>query len=584
MKKQILCSGLLMLSCMCTLQTYGQSLGFDRHVADHNNQPLNAPAMAIAFDGRIYNAYSSGKHIVITVSNDHGKTWLPFQTLSLPGYSFASPSLIVTGNSPADLSLFIAGIKRQDNGAAQSVFVQQYDAATGTLISERLRQSIPGEIYTCDLAAGHTAKGDHSISLLYAANLGNVRTVLQQTSVDGGKNFTIANTVATTKAYLRNVSIDFGMSEHASNGRYFMAWDEYSSPKAAWGKVYTSRNAATVMSATIKPVEVNPGMAGKLRRPAIAVSRSADNDSASCTAVLLTECASGDNGAGVAICSFNNQRAHFTNYWGQTLLSDHGSQPVIAFDQANQSFAASFYNKSDKSIQLIKRSFTAAGKWDQIAINYADATLLQDPQPCIVIDPLYHQAAMSWVSDARNTIYFDAEYNNTPSSLQEIAARNEGNYNTVTWTAGQADDNGDAVLERSMDNITFVPLATVAQKGHPFANNYKDFNPGKGTNYYRVRLASQYSGTVSAYAGLLAEGGLSVYPNPAARYLTISTPAAANQAAVTVYTLTGQQCLSNPVNGNTTTIDMGKLPGGTYLVEYTNGKERKATRITKVQP
>jgi hypothetical protein len=584
MKKQILCSGLLMLSCICTLPTYGQGLGFDRHISARNSQPLDAPAMAIAPDGRIYNAHISGNNIVVTVSHDHGKSWLPLQSIAINGYSLACPSVIVSGDKAAGLSLFIAGIARSAHSAGQSVFVQQYDAETGMLISERFRQSIPGIVYSCDLAAGSTHSGEQSISLLYAADFGTARMLLQKTSVDGGKSFAVSNTVASSQGYFRNVSIDYGISEHASNGRYFMAWDEYISPKAAWGKVYTSRNVSSVMSATIKPVEVNPAMAGKLRRPALAVSHTSAGDGAlSCTAVLLAEYAANENGEGVAICGFSNPRSHFSNYWTTSILCESGSQPAIAFDPAHNSFAASFYNPADKSMHLAKRTGTA-DKWESVAVNYADVADLQDPKPCIVIDPLYQQAAMSWVSDAGYTLCFDAEYNKAASSLQQIEAHNDGSYNRVTWTAGDAEDKGAAVIERSTDNLTFSPLATVLQEGAPFSNQFNDPAPHKGMNYYRIKFSTRYSATVSAYADAAGQDGLCVYPNPATRYLTIATPSATAQAVITVYTLTGKQCMSRPATGNTTIIDLNGLPGGTYLVEYTNGNERKASRVTKVLP
>ncbi len=252
MKKQILCSGLLMLSCISAVHTHGQSLGFDRHVNNHINQQLDAPDMAIAFDGRIYNAHRSGDGIVIKVSLDHGKSWQHFQSISMPGYSYDALLLWLPGITIPTLRCLLQASSAPLMSTEKSVFVHKYNAETHTFISEPFVQSTTGDLYACDLASSYpTSDKDFNISLLYATGSGNTRTLLQKTSVDGGNSFAVSNTVTTSKAYFRNVALCYGKSDNASNGRYFMAWDEYASPKAAWGKVYTSRNASTITQALL---------------------------------------------------------------------------------------------------------------------------------------------------------------------------------------------------------------------------------------------------------------------------------------------------------------------------------------------
>ncbi len=586
MKKKILCSGLLMLSCIFAVNSHGQSLGFDRHISAPTNLQTTAPDMAIAFDGRIFNAFCSGNGIVIKVSEDHGKSWQPFQTLSLPGYRYDAPSIIVTGNSAGTLTLFVAGIRRAIQGSEQSVFVRKYKADNRSLISEPLLESNMGEIYACDLAYGYTATDNEpTISLLYAASAGNRNVILQKTSFDGGASFEALNIVAVSKAYFRNVSICFGKSNSASNGRYFMAWDEYATPKAAWGKVYTSRNTASIHSSTIVPVRVDnadPQMAGRLRRPVLAVSDIGNNDSASCTALLLAEY--NREGGTISVAGFSNQRSHFTSYWQPMPVAENGTQPVIAFDPATQSFALSYYDAKEKSMQLLKTDYRLRSSegWQSVVTNYADNNILDNPRPCIAIDPLYHQAAMSWAAPG-NAICFDAEYNQAPSMLQEIGAVNEGLINKISWTAGAAIDEGTVVLERSTDNNTFMPLATLNQKGHPFVNSYEDTKPEKGINYYRVRFtAGTYSDAVSAYADAAGQANLKAYPNPATNYLHIATADAAANATVSLYDINGRRSICIPASIGLTAIDISNLPAGAYLVQYDNGSQNKSTRITKV--
>lgn len=589
MRKKLLCIGLLTISCIVVANIHGQSLGFDRYINDHASRQLDAPDMAIAFDGRIYNAHRSGNDITIKVSQDHGKTWQPFQSLSMPGYSYDAPSIIVTGNNPGNLALFVAGVRRAVKGAEKTIFVRKYNIESQTF-TEPFSQSVTGELYSCDLAgSGASSEDGFSISLLYAARFGNRSVLLQKVSVDGGNTFPISHTVASSREYYRNVSISYGKSHTASNGRYFMAWDEYATPWSAWGHVYASRNAATALSATVVPMRIDntdPETAGRLRHPVISVSNTIDNDSASCTAIILAEHNRSGDGSTISIAGFSNQRAHFTGYWRYTTVAENGVQPALAFNPATLNFAASYYNAKEQSIHLLKTDFRvpSSGNWESVVSNYADLDALSDPKPCIAIDPVYEQAAMSWsVATQSHAICFDAEYNKTPAALQEINAINQGNSNKLSWIAGDAADEGTVIVERSTDGRTFTTLATVSQKGNPFINSYNDQHPGKGTNYYRIKYAAGYSAVASAYADLITgDATIAAYPNPATRHLYLVTPDAAADAMVMLYSIDGKVCLQAPATAGLTTIDISKLPAGAYLMQYTDGNIKKSGRITKV--
>ncbi len=53
----------------------------------------------------------------------------------------------------------------------------------------------------------------------------------------------------------------------------------------------------------------------------ISVSTTANNDSASCTAVLLAEYDRNGDGSQISVSGFSNQRSHFTNYWSPIPLA-----------------------------------------------------------------------------------------------------------------------------------------------------------------------------------------------------------------------------------------------------------------------
>lgn len=585
-KKHVLLSSMA-LSCLLTGQLFGQSLGLDRPIGNFNPQPGSASPMAIAANGWVYNACRTGESITIKVSRDHGITWQPFTTLAMPAQSFDAPSIAVSGSEGASPALFVAGIVRNPQQHIQTVFVRRYDGVTGKLTAEPLSRTVRGEIYTCALAGSPVSnEGQSSLSLLYALSSDNSHVLLQQTSVDGGAHFEAPATVVTTDNYFRNIAICYGRSDRAAHGRYFMAWDEYTNPSAAWGKVYTARNTSGVSAGITAPVRVDnldPAMEGKLRRPVLSVSATSDNDSASCTAVLLAEYNYSGKDDRTAIAGFTNERAHFTGYWQPALVADAGSQPALAFDPAQHRFVLSYYQKDQDAMRLLKADYKKGNHWQQISSNYADRAGLSDPQPALAIDPVYGQAAFSWNAGNKTGQCFDAEYNLAPAATAALEATRENQHNLISWIAGAAEDEGLVTLERSSDGRSYSSLATVTQKGSPLNNSYRDASPLPGVNYYRLKLGrNSYSVAVSLFVDETAAQGLSVFPNPVINRLTVTTAANGPDATVTVYDITGKACLSTPAAAAQTTLDLQHLPKGNYVIRYHNGTEDRFEKISKI--
>ncbi|RYY11295.1 MAG: T9SS type A sorting domain-containing protein, partial [Cytophagaceae bacterium] len=79
-------------------------------------------------------------------------------------------------------------------------------------------------------------------------------------------------------------------------------------------------------------------------------------------------------------------------------------------------------------------------------------------------------------------------------------------------------------------------------------------------------------------------GLLQAYPNPASgNSLTISRPRSSSAGQVAVYNLSGQLVLTAPsLSGTTdTSLPIGRLSAGTYLVRYTDAEQTLVTRFTK---
>ena len=89
----------------------------------------------------------------------------------------------------------------------------------------------------------------------------------------------------------------------------------------------------------------------------------------------------------------------------------------------------------------------------------------------------------------------------------------------LNWSSASETDNGHFEVERSLDGVNFLTIATVQGAGNSaIASSYTvyDRNPVAGTDYYRLKQVDK-NGTVSYYGvqsvkvGTLASNGLSVY-------------------------------------------------------------------------
>lgn len=386
--------------------------------------------MAIAVNGWIYNACRSDKDILIKVSRDQGYSWQDFIRLGDNDGIYGRPSIVVAGEA-GNLHLFVAGTRTSAQSNLSSLFVRRYDALTGAFEAEPFTKSETGRVLACDLATDYTGGSRNttgfSIALLYAVAPATGGSRLEETiSADGGQSFGVRYTVAQSNYKIHNISIAYGKSTRASNGRYFMAWDEYTA--AAAGRVYATRTAAGVLSAPAPAQRIDhldAATEGRSRKPVIAVSTGADNDSSSCTALILMEAQNGNGHTD--IYQANNHRAHFSNYWQTKKLASSASGPSVAFDGIAHVFAAGYYATGNQNLSLLKADCNRSGDWQTISHSYADRNLAADPGAVLVADPAQGGIAMSWkATGAGSGICFDAEYN-TISAVLDLAGDTRDN-------------------------------------------------------------------------------------------------------------------------------------------------------------
>jgi hypothetical protein len=143
---------------------------------------------------------------------------------------------------------------------------------------------------------------------------------------------------------------------------------------------------------------------------------------------------------------------------------------------------------------------------------------------------------------------------------------------------GSAANNADTVAEASFS----TPNATVStykyfnaplvyRNSDPVVNSIWliSSSAGTGTAVVGSTLYADDLGIITNPAGInelaSSEVSISVYPNPATDYVTVSNPSSV-KATLTLSDVTGRVISSAKIdNGSTTTINVSTLPGGVYI-------------------
>jgi hypothetical protein len=174
-----------------------------------------------------------------------------------------------------------------------------------------------------------------------------------------------------------------------------------------------------------------------------------------------------------------------------------------------------------------------------------------------------------------------------PIKLLNIAAKNEGTVNKLTWNTASEDAGDYFEVERSTDGITFSKIATVAGKYTTGgAYGLTDTKAAQGINYYRLKMMSRtgqwnYSKVVTATVGksiFIVEA----YPNPVKEALTIRVNGAmGNDAKIFITDVSGKPIKQFSMNAQQLTMNINGLATGVYLLKYTDSVHTQTLKITK---
>ena len=159
-----------------------------------------------------------------------------------------------------------------------------------------------------------------------------------------------------------------------------------------------------------------------------------------------------------------------------------------------------------------------------------------------------------------------------PLEWGDVFASRQGALVTVRWYTLQERDVDHFELERSNDGMSWTTaIAGIAPGNKPFRTDYvqKDVPGHYGRLYYRVKQTgidgrSSFSRIVSV-AGGNDVNPVSVYPNPAKSYVTLSGVLPEDIHQVTLVNMMG--ALIKTWKGNQTTFAVSDLPAGVYYLK-----------------
>lgn len=389
--------------------------------------------ISVAFNGWVYAAYntydssSTAGGITIRMSRDNGFTWTTIDSYSVPGVRYPAHDIVVCGSDTNNLVLYLAGVNNNTSGGTYVMFVDRYNATTGNFIGSNFnQQNSTRPVYDVALASDYlypaVGASPYSVGLLYSTYSSSYDSIVFLASVDGGTTWTVRQPVATTGSYNRNVSLAYGRSVSASNGRYFGAWEQIGGTTARCGHIYTSRSSSTVNSAWIPKVNldsVSATMINLCRNPEIAVQyNNSDNDSGSCTAVVFVDRDYNGDGSDYDQLGFYNKRSHYTNFWNRLDIvnsSENDMQGDVAYDTNGDQFLAVYYDSTNGKLPYITNSMNLLNPntWTVANPQVNDMTTnLKGPYPRVAVKTINATADMAWNSEGANgrgVALFDAQ-------------------------------------------------------------------------------------------------------------------------------------------------------------------------------
>ncbi|MFP5042422.1 T9SS type A sorting domain-containing protein [Parasediminibacterium sp. JCM 36343] len=183
----------------------------------------------------------------------------------------------------------------------------------------------------------------------------------------------------------------------------------------------------------------------------------------------------------------------------------------------------------------------------------------------------------------RFDIVFGMSSGTLPVNFTSITATENGGGVAVKWKVAQETNIAAYSVERSVDGVSFAPIATIKTTGSNSYSIQDNQLPTASALYYRIKAVEQ-SGT-GKYSGVAkvtlaaARASMVIYPNPVKTQLNLSLSHASSNGSYTVrvVTVAGIEVLRQAVqmSGTGISINASTLASGVYMAELTNANGDK---------
>ena len=191
----------------------------------------------------------------------------------------------------------------------------------------------------------------------------------------------------------------------------------------------------------------------------------------------------------------------------------------------------------------------------------------------------------------------ESVWNTLPIKLDFFNAKKQFDEALLSWKTISEENNHYFAIERSIDGITFIPIAKIngaKNSKTPINYSYTDQKPNQGINYYRL-VQYDFDGKSSSsqivslsFKDLKSKQDISIilYPNPTKDTLFIDLKSDSNQGkTIIIYDLEGKKLSSQSFKTDEQLYqETSHLKQGTFLLkvlEKNTGKVLAATKFIK---
>lgn len=172
-----------------------------------------------------------------------------------------------------------------------------------------------------------------------------------------------------------------------------------------------------------------------------------------------------------------------------------------------------------------------------------------------------------------------------PLHLTEFTGRESNGGALLNWKTTNEENTSRFEIERSEDGRSFTKIGTVTAKNIAGTNiyQYTDVEVKSGVRYYRLKMIDRDA--KSTYSQVVRIGSdkvemISVYPNPASDYFTLTLPSAI-PARISVFNNRGEKIFQKQVEGTNIPVSISTLTRGTYVVQVVQGEKTYTEKIVK---